>query len=268
MQTPSSDRSAKSGHVPSVPTIEMSAGSRVKWQAMLTTRKIGTAKKLLARVPELGGEPTARRAFNGQKLDKDTWAAIFYGLKLDRANFFTDVQWFDRNLQTQWQLLWNLATDADSRFGLVLAAPAADTDLALSLEGEKFTRTIAARTAVSIDISAGYSGYLILVERDPSGSLVLLCPSPMMTNPLLTGTSQRLPQSPPSPFPFFQPLSVGTNQLWAGMFTKLPTWPWLAAATHKPLRLELAQLTDLLEVASKYRQETQMIRSSYLVTAA
>jgi hypothetical protein len=264
MQTPSSDRSAQASVVPVVPTIEMSAGSRVKWQAMLTTRKIGTAKKLLTRVPELGGEPTARRAFNGQRLDKDTWAAIFYGLKLDRANFFTDVQWFDRTLQTQWQLLWNLATDADDRFGLVLAAPDVDSEL----DRPKFARTIVARTSVSIDICAGYSGYLILVERDPSGGVVLLCPSPMMTNPLLTGASQRLPQSPPSPFPFFQPLSVGTNQLWAGMFTKLPTWPWLAAAAHKPLRLELAQLTDLLEAASKHRQETQMMRSSYLVTTA
>jgi hypothetical protein len=263
MQTPSSDRSAQASVVPAVPTIEMSAGSRVKWQAMLTTRKIGTAKKLLARVPELRGEPTARRAFNGQRLDKDTWAAVFYGLKLDRANFFTDVQWFDRTLQSQWQLLWNLATDAADRFGLVLAAPAADSELARP----QFVRTIAARTSVSIDISAGYSGYLILVERDPSGGVVLLCPSPMMINPLLTGASLRLPQSPPSPFPFFQPLSVGTNQLWAGMFTKLPTWPWLAAATHKPLRLELAQLTDLLEAASKHRQETQMIRSHYVVTA-
>ncbi len=261
MQTPSSDRSAQASVAPVVPSIEMSAGSRVKWQAMLTTRKIGTAKKLLARVPELKGEPTARRAFNGQRLDKDTWAAVFYGLKLDRANFFTDVQWFDRTLQSQWQLLWNLATDADDRFGLVLAADS-------ELDRSQFVRTIAARTSVSIDISNGYFGNLILVERDPSGGVVLLCPSPMMNNSLLTGGSLRLPQSPPSPFPYFQPLSVGTNQLWAGMFAKLPTWPWLAAATHKPLRLELAQLTDLLEAASKYRQETQMIRSSYLVTAA
>jgi hypothetical protein len=242
----------------------MSAGTRVKWQAMLTTRKIGTAKKLLSRVPDLRGEPTARRAFNGQRLDRDTWAAVFYGLKLDRANFFTDVQWFDRTIQSQWQFLWNLATDADNRFGLVLAAPS----VASEIDRPPFVRTIAARTSVSIDISTGYFGHLILVERDPSGGVVLLCPSPMMNNSLLTGGSLRLPQSPPSPFPYFQPLSVGTNQLWAGLFAQLPTWPWLAEATHKPLRLDLAQLTDLLEAASKYRQDTQMIRSSYLVTAA
>jgi hypothetical protein len=263
MQTHSSDRSAKSPRLSSLPTIEMSAGSRVKWQALLTARKIGTAKKLLSRVPDLGGEPTARRAFNGQRLDKDTWAAVFYGLKLDRTDFFTDVQWFDLSLQSQWQLLWDLATDADDRFGLVLAAPDTESELA----SPKFVRTIAARTSVSIEISAGYFGYPILVERDPSGGVVLLCPSPMTLDPLLTGASLRLPQSPPSPFPFFQPLSVGTNQLWAGMFTNQPTWPWLTAATHKPLRLELAQLTDLLESASQHRQETQMLRSSYLVTA-
>jgi predicted transcriptional regulator len=73
MPTPSSDRAAKS----ILMAIEMSAASLAKWKAMLSARKIGTAKKLRSRVPEIMGEPTARRAFNGQRLDRETWQAIF-----------------------------------------------------------------------------------------------------------------------------------------------------------------------------------------------
>jgi hypothetical protein len=261
MQTPSADRAARSSLI----AIEMSAVSRAKWKAMLTARKIGTAKKLLSRVPEITGEPTARRALNGQKLDKQTWEAIFYGLKLDRADFFTDVQWFDRDLKTQWEMLWDLAQDATDRFGLVLAQTVDNADRD-GLESAKFATTIESRTSVFIEIPAGLAGYLMLVEQDAQGSIVLLSPSILMANPLLTGAIQRLPQYPPSPFPCFQPLSVGTNHLWAGIFAKLPDWRWLAEAQKKPLRLQLAELTELFEYVRKQPKGTQLLRSSYVVT--
>jgi hypothetical protein len=252
--TPSLDRSARI-------VIEMSAVGQAKWKAMLTARKIGTAKKLLARVPEISGEPTARRAFNGQRLDRQTWEAIFYGLKLDRADFFSDVQWFDRDLKTQWQMLWDLAKDAPDRFGLVLGETANNPDLG----NQKFAQTIVSRTSVYLEIPGGVTGYLILVEQDAQGRMILLSPSPLMANPLLTGAIQQLPQYPPSPFPFLQPITVGTNNLWAGIFGKLPDWRWLADAQKRPLRLELAQLMDLFEYASQQPKGTQIWRSSYVV---
>ena len=230
---------------------------------MLTARKIGTAKKLLARVPEISTEPTARRAFNGQKLDRQTWEAIFYRLNLDRANFFTDVQWFDRNLNTQWEMLWKLAKDAGERFGLILAENLPATE---GIQPEKFVQTIVSRTSAFIEIPAGLTGYLLLLERDASGNIVMLSPSPLIANPLLSGALQRLPQSPPSPFPHLQPLTVGTIELWAGIFAKSPDWRWLAQAQSKPLRLDLAQLTEIFESIRKQPQGIQMLRSSYVVT--
>ncbi len=233
---------------------------------MLTARKIGTAKKLLSRVPEIHTEPTARRAFNGQKLDRPTWEAIFYGLNLDRADFFTDVQWFDRNLNTQWEMLWKLAQNASDRFGLVLAEPVAKIATNDGVKNEKFVQTIVSRTSVSIEIPAGLTGYLLLLERDASGNIVMLSPSPLIANPILSGGLQRLPQSPPSPFPYLQPLTVGTTELWAGIFAKSPDWRWLTAAQNRPLRLDLAQLTEVFESARKQPKGTQIWRSSYVVT--
>ena len=258
MPTHSSDKAAKSHQN----AIEMSAAAKAKWQAMLSVRKIGSAKKLLSRVPELTNEPTARRALNGQSLDRQTWQAVFSGIKLDRANFFTDVQWFALTANSQWETLWELAQDSD-RFGLVLAEPVVNpTDE--EADRSKFVKTIAIRTSVFIEIPAGLSGHLILIERDAQDNIVLLSPSPLMASPLLTGAMQRLPQCPPSPFPHLQPLSVGTNQLWAGVFDRLPDLRWLADAQQKPLRLQLAQLTDLFEYTRKQPKGTLVWRSSYV----
>jgi hypothetical protein len=247
--------------------IEMSPAAKAKWLQMLKTRKINTPKQILSRVRDLHGEPLARKALRGDRLDRTTWDSIFKGLKVYRDEFFNDIEWFDRNLASQWGLLWDMAKDASDRFGVVLPEHIPDSSEWDGVGSDQFPRSIASRTSVLIEIPWGTPGYLILLEQDALGNVVLLCPSPLMANSLLTGKIQRLPQYPPSPFEFFQPLTVGTNYLWAGVFTQLPDLKWLADAQRKPLRLQLPQLADLYNFAAKQQQETPMFRSSYLVTA-
>jgi hypothetical protein len=247
-------------------TIEMSPAGRVKWEAMLKTRKIVTAKQLISRVRDLHGEPLARKALKGEKLDRQLWDSICKGLKVNGADFFSAAEWFERDLQTQWTMLWDLATDASDRFGLVLPADIPDSSSWDGIGSEQFQRTLKSRTSVLLEIPWGMSGYLILIEQDALGNIVLLCPSPLMPEPLLTGKIQRLPQYPPSPFEFFQPITVGTNYLWAAVFTKLPDLKWLADTQKRPLRLQLGQLVDLFECINKQSDRNPIFRSSYLVT--
>ncbi|WP_310427550.1 hypothetical protein [Chamaesiphon sp. VAR_48_metabat_135_sub] len=258
MQTTNSDRSAQA--------IEMSAVARAKWLTMLKTRKINTAKQLLSRVRDLHGEPLARKALKGDRLDRMTWDSIFKGLKVYREDFFNDIEWFERDLETQWGMLWGMATDASDRFGIVLPEHIPDSSLWDGVGSDKFQQSIASRTSVLLEIPWGTPGYLILLEQDALENIVLLCPSPLMANPLLTGKIQRLPQYPPSTFEFLQPITVGTNYLWAGVFTQLPDLRWLADAQKRPLRLQLTQLADLFNFASKQPKGTPMFRSSYVVT--
>jgi hypothetical protein len=264
MQTSSSDRVARAKG-----SIAMSPVGRAKWQNVLRDRRIGTVKQLLSRVRDISGEPVARKALKGEKLDRQTWESIFGGLKLNRANFFSDVEWYDRDLKTQWGMLWDLAEDGCDRFGLILPENPQNNGLADGLcEREKFLKTIVSRTSVFLEIPGGMSGHLILVEQDAQDNIVLLSPSPLMANPVLTGAVQRLPQYPPSPFQFFQPITIGTNNLWAGIFPSLPDWRWLADAQKRPLRLQLEHLTELFEYANKQPKGTKIFRSSYVVTAA
>jgi hypothetical protein len=248
-------------------SIEMSPAAKAKWLTMLKTRKINTAKQLLSRVRDLHGEPLARKALKGDRLDRTTWDSIFKGLKVFRDDFFNDIEWFDRNLESQWGLLWEMAVDASDRFGIVLPEHVPDSSNWDGVGADRFEQSIVARTSVLLEIPWGMPGYLLLLEQDAMGNIVLLSPSPLMANPLLSGKIQRLPQYPPSSFEFLQPLTVGTNYLWAGIFTKLPELKWLADAQKKPLRLQLPQLADLFNFASQQPQGTPMFRSSYVVTA-
>jgi hypothetical protein len=259
--------------------IEMFSKQKIKWQAVLTNLRISTPKHLIARVRDVNSEPIARKALKGEKLAKTTWASVFAGLKLERKDFFSDAEWLDRDLTTQWQMLWNLAEDASDRFGLVLPPELENNDLNDALPerqrlrehqrlgaDKKFVKTIISRTSVLIQIPGGISGYLILLEQDAQGNIILLSPSPLMVDPLLTGAIQQLPQYPPSPFEFFQPITVGTNNLWASVFAKLPAWKWLADAQKRPLRLQLVHLKELFEYVEKQPQGTEIWRSSYVVT--
>jgi hypothetical protein len=144
MKTLSSDLAAKS--------IEMSPGAKAKWLKMLKTRKINTAKQILSRVRDLHGEPAARKALNGERLDRTTWDSIFKGLRVFRDDFFNDIEWFDRNLESQWGLLWEMAKDASDRFGIVLPENIPDSSAWDGVGSDKFQQSIESRTSVLLEI--------------------------------------------------------------------------------------------------------------------
>ena len=168
MKTLSPDLAAKS--------IEMSPAAKAKWLTMLKTRKINTAKQILSRVRDLHGEPVARKALKGERLDRMTWDSVFKGLKVFRDDFFNDIEWFDRNLESQWGLIWEMAKDASDRFGIVLPENIPDSSAWDGVGSDKFQESIGSRTSVLLEIPWGNPGYLLLLEQDALGNIVLLCP--------------------------------------------------------------------------------------------
>ena len=144
--------------------IEMFSIGKTKWQAALTNLRIVTPKQLQSRVRDIHSESIARKALRGEKLAKTTWASIFAGLKVERRDFFSDAEWLDLDLKTQWEMLWNLATDASDRFGLVLPQELENNGLGAGLVADrKFVKTIVSRTSVLLEIPGGMLGSLILM---------------------------------------------------------------------------------------------------------
>lgn len=250
--------------------IEMSAAGLTKWQAALTKKNIGTAPELLARLTEITGEPTARKALKGQKIDKESWKSIFKDLDLDGGDFFTDVEWFGRN---PWEMLLDLAEDASDRFGLVSLDGLQQANFRTAIPSPKLPRymtKLPINSEVVLEMPSGLSGHLILLEQNTEGGIDLLSPSPLMKKTLLAGEVQLLPQRP-VPQGFAEKIhmtDVGTRYLWAGIFDRLPEWDWLAD-TQENMRcdLQVEQLTDLLAYAKIQPPGTQIWRSSYTVVA-
>jgi hypothetical protein len=253
-------------------SIGMSAAGLIKWQAALTKKRIGTAIQFLANAPSITGEPTARKALKGEKLGKTTWESIFQDLGENRGDFFTDAEWFGRDLlKEQWAKLLELAEDASDRFGLVLPDRLERADLrgAKSKYPSKYMTKLRINSKVLLEIPSGLSGYLILLEQNKDGGINLISPSQLMKNTLLTGEAQRLPQLPVDEdiAEVIEMTDEGTRYLWAGIFAQLPDWGWLVGAKDDTLELQVEQLRDLLGYAKHQPPGTQIWRSSYTVMA-
>ena len=158
--------------------IEMSARGLRKWQDTLTDCNIAwflqkledaQLKDAKLKISEL----TARKAFKGEKVAYDSWEKIFTALKLDRKTFFTDAEWNGWDEKTLWKHLWALAEDADDRFGWVLPEKLKTSGAAGDTTGKQsgYQKRLSSGKNVLLEIPAGLSGYLILVERDENEML-------------------------------------------------------------------------------------------------
>jgi hypothetical protein len=155
--------------------------------------------------------PTAANAFRGERLDRATWTKIFTALEFNRVTFFSEAEWHGWNRETLWKNLWGLAEDADDLFGLVLPEQIEHAGLKDVLTESVYQKRLLSGKKVLLKIPAGLLGYLILVEQDALGSIELISPSCLVTDPKLTGDVRLLPQYPPSAHKFFIPTTLGTN---------------------------------------------------------
>jgi hypothetical protein len=217
---------------------------------------------------------TTTKAFKGERIDRKSWSRIFEALELDRTYFFTDAEWNKWDAATLWGMLLYQAEDASDRFGMIfpdkpqLSGIGDIFETEDTLKQQRIQRSLPSGKSVLLEIPEGLSGYLILLEQCPSGKIVLVAPSCLMKDPLLTSKARLLPQYPPSPMPFVKPTTLGTSHLWAGIFAKLPDWDWLHEERRGLLKLELAHISQLLEYAeTQPRATTQFWKSSYVVTA-
>jgi hypothetical protein len=110
------------------------------------------------------------------------------------------------------------------------------------------------------------AGYLILLEREPSGIIGCLCPSeyaPQLHRPL---GKMILPQFPPSPYPYFGADEVGREQLIALITQELPPFDWLSTSHDEDFNLEKEHLNGLLEYLNQTRN-WQVMYAEYVVVA-
>ncbi|MBD1922431.1 DUF4384 domain-containing protein [Microcoleus sp. FACHB-831] len=125
-------------------------------------------------------------------------------------------------------------------------------------------KSVPLNSDIKYQVKVEREGYLILLEREPSGVVCCLCPSEYAPNSRCATGVMVLPQYPPSPYSTFGSDEVGREQILAVITQKLPPIDWLKKSKDEALELDRDHLYGLLEYVEGNR-DCQVLWTEYSV---
>ncbi len=164
-----------------------------------------------------------------------------------------------------WQQLKAKGTHTN-QMGPVLVEPQPIPHLGLlHPEPILYRGTVPQGSKIEIHLNVDRKGYLILLEREPSGVVFCVCPSQYAPDWRHQGELTVLPQFPPSPHSSFAATEVGCEQLLAVITPELPPLEWLECSLVRALKLDKNHLNELLEYL-KCTPNSHVFYTEYTVT--
>lgn len=163
------------------------------------------------------------------------------------------------SLDELWQELYALAVFAPQQLRFT---PAVEQTARYPAAGDRYLTEIKANTKIWLDLEIDRAGWLILLDRDPSGAITCLSPSPYAPEYRLERGLERLPQQT-SIDRVFQPEMLGDEVLVAIILPEEPRFAWLTGA--ECLELEQWHLQELLTYIKNSRESIELIRSQVRV---
>ena len=133
------------------------------------------------------------------------------------------------------------------KMGLVLARPNLSTLGMRPRQAHPYLDIVPLNSDILFKINLDQKGYLILLEREPSGAVCCLCPSEYAPEFCFDAGEITLPQYPPSPYPTFTATELGQDQMVAVISPKKPPLDWLEISQQEALELNQNQIKALLE---------------------
>jgi hypothetical protein len=116
---------------------------------------------------------------------------------------------------------------------------------------------------VILEINLTATAHLTLLEREPNGTVVCLCPSEYAPNPRLSGQTERIPQ-PSAPYSTFAATELGQEQ-WIALLThQTPPFEWLKQSRWEALELQPSHLQQMFEYV-KNEPEARLLYTEYQV---
>ncbi|MFB2970157.1 DUF4384 domain-containing protein [Aerosakkonema sp. BLCC-F183] len=131
-------------------------------------------------------------------------------------------------------------------------------------EKSPYVKSVPRGSDIKIGINLAREGYLILLEREPSGVVCCLCPSEYAPNSRCAAGVMVLPQYPPSEYATFGSDEVGREQILALITQELPPLDWLEKSKEEALELDREHLYGLLEYVEGNR-DCQVLWTEYSV---
>jgi hypothetical protein len=163
-----------------------------------------------------------------------------------------------------WQQLKAKAIDSNL-LEVVLAEELREVPV-LGARRNKSRKTVPVNSDIKYEVKVEREGYLILLEREPSGVVCCLCPSEYAPNSRCAAGVMVLPQYPPSEYATFGSDEVGREQILALITQELPPLDWLGKSKEEALQLDRDHLYGLLEYV-EFNRDCEVLWTEYSVVS-
>ncbi|MEY3869191.1 MAG: hypothetical protein RLZZ338_3082 [Cyanobacteriota bacterium] len=242
-------------------------------QRFLTTNK-DLENQPLAEVLEK--DLTIKKSKDAFGIQRDDLSKIFKKLEAEGCpshslkNHKREIaqKWLIDRFYSQWlqEHLWEQIKAKGTRtnkMGVVFAVEPVGTMGLLPKKTNPYRDTVPLNSNILFKANLDKEGYLILLERAPSGAVFCVCPSPFAPEPRCQLGERTLPQYPPSAT--FTAWEEGNEQLLAVISQELPPLEWLGKSKEEALELEGVHLQGLLDYLEGV-SASQVFYTEYLVT--
>jgi hypothetical protein len=179
--------------------------------------------------------------------------------ELERREIVTDrewyPQWIDRSTGDLWKMLQEEAQEDLERFRAILAADkpqlvreGMSTLGAIPRNRVKNCYSVLLNEEIVFCVDVPSEGHLVLLEREPSGDIVCLSPSPYVRQNKLSVGLSILPQLDNSNVDAFGADEPGREELIACLLPQVPLaeFAWLETSRQKEFVLGVNELVSLL----------------------
>jgi hypothetical protein len=205
---------------------------------------------------------TIYKLLSGDGVTRETVLTLARYFGLGRREIVTDrewyPQWFDRSTGDLWKLLQDQAREDLERFRVIKAIdkPRLVRERASTLGAIQYRSSIPLANRFLLGEEIVYcvdmpvEAHLVLLEREPNGSIVCLSPSEFVRQNKLGEGLSILPQlDNPYNWKVFGATEVGREELIACLLLKVPTageFGWLETSREKALELGVEELISVL----------------------
>jgi hypothetical protein len=203
---------------------------------------------------------TIYKLLNGDGVTRETVLALAKHFKLDRREIVLDrewyPQWIDRSTDDLWKMLREEAQENEAQFRAIKAAdkPQLVREGMSTLGAIPYRRGVPSCNSVVLNeevvfcVDVPSEAHLVLLEREPNGSIVCLSPSEFVRQNKLSVGLSILPQDNPLNVAAFGATEVGREELIACLLPKVPLaeFGWLETSREQALVLGVVELVSVL----------------------
>jgi hypothetical protein len=203
---------------------------------------------------------TIYKLLNGEGVTRETVLALATYFKLDRREIVGDRQWYPqwsgRSTADLWKMLQEEAREDVERFRAILAVdkPQLVREGMSTLGAIPYRSGVPSCNSVRLNeeivfcVDVPRDAHLVLLEREPNGSIVCLSPSEFVRQNRLSAGLSILPQDNHLNLAAFGATEVGREELIACLLPQVPLagFGWLETSRGQALVLGVDELVSLL----------------------